>query len=118
MCGFGGKCLVISSSYHIYILFIPNHFFITLCTHLGLPHPIVAYLSWCQCGHTIDDLGTHMLQCPCKNECMATNNTFQDIIVIIVLESGVHIQREVPTFSLATFDNKSISLSLEMTFGP
>jgi hypothetical protein len=49
---------------------------------------------------------------------MATNNTFQDIIVIIVLESGVHIQREVPTFSLATFDNKSISLSLEMTFGP
>jgi hypothetical protein len=37
---------------------------------------------------------------------MATNNTLQSIIVIIVLESGIHIQREVPTFSLATFDNR------------
>jgi hypothetical protein len=24
-----------------------TYFFITLCTHLGLPHPIIGHLSWC-----------------------------------------------------------------------
>jgi hypothetical protein len=37
-----------------------THFFTTLRTHFGLPHPIVAHLSRCQCGHTIDDLGTQL----------------------------------------------------------
>jgi hypothetical protein len=23
------------------------HFFTTLCTHFGLPHPTIAHLSWC-----------------------------------------------------------------------
>jgi hypothetical protein len=95
MCGSRGKCLVINSSYHIYILFILNHFFIALCTCFGLQHPIVAYLSQCQCGHTIDNLGTHMFRCPYKSERTTSKNTFRNIIVTIVLESGAHVQREV-----------------------
>jgi hypothetical protein len=30
------------------------HFLTTLRTRLGLPHLIIAHLSWCQCGHTIN----------------------------------------------------------------
>ncbi len=71
------------------------HFFTTLCIHLGLPHLIVAHLSWCQCGHTIDDLGIHLLWCPCGNECKAVHDIFQDIIAAIILESGTHVKREV-----------------------
>jgi hypothetical protein len=67
------------------------HFFTTLCTHFGLPHPIVAHLSWCQCGHTIDDLGTHLLQCPYGSECIATLDTFWGIVVAITLESKAHV---------------------------
>jgi hypothetical protein len=71
------------------------HFFITLCIHLGLSHLIVAHLSWCQCGHTNDDLGIHLLWCPCGNECKTIHDTFQDIIATIVLESRTHVKREV-----------------------
>jgi hypothetical protein len=37
------------------------HFLTTLRIYFGLSYPIIAYLSWCQCGHTIDVLGTHLL---------------------------------------------------------
>jgi hypothetical protein len=39
----------------------PTHLLTTLHTHLGLQHLMVAHLSRCQCGHTIDDLSTHLL---------------------------------------------------------
>jgi hypothetical protein len=52
-----------------------THFLTTLCTYLGLPHPTVAHLSQCQCGHTIDDLNTHLFQCPCRGECIITHDT-------------------------------------------
>jgi len=52
-----------------------THFLITLRTHLGLPHPMVAHLSWCQCGHTIDNLDIHLFWCPCMNECISTHDT-------------------------------------------
>ncbi len=72
-----------------------DHFFITLRTCFGLPHPIVVHLSWCQCGHTIDDLGPHLFLCPCGSECIAAHNTLRDTNTTIVLESGAHVQKEV-----------------------
>jgi hypothetical protein len=96
MCKSKGRRLVINSSYHISILFIIGPlFFTTLHIHLGLPHPIIAHLSRCQCGHTIDDLGTHLIQCPYGNERLVAHDTVRNIIATIVLESKAHVQREV-----------------------
>jgi len=41
----------------------------------------------------MDDLSIHLLRCSCGNECIATHNRFQDIIVAIALESGIHMQK-------------------------
>ncbi len=68
-----------------------THFLITLRIHLGIPHPMVAHLSWCQCGCTIDDLGIYLLHCPCKSEHITTHDNF----VIITLDNGTQIQKEV-----------------------
>ncbi len=53
-----------------------THFLTTLHTRLGLPHPIITHFSRCQCGHTISDLGAHLLWCPCGSECMIAHYTF------------------------------------------
>jgi len=47
MCESKGRCLVISSSYQPTFHLSSAHFFTTLCTHLNLPHPTIAHLSWC-----------------------------------------------------------------------
>ncbi len=60
-----------------------------------MPHHIVAHISQCKCGHTIDDLGTHLLWCSCESECTTAHNTLQNLVVIIVSESGSHVQKEV-----------------------
>jgi len=100
MCGFNNKHLIISSSYHTYISFILS----------PLPYNIM-YMSWfstsyscpsflqCQCGHTIDDLCTHLFRCPCKSE-HTTPNTLWDIITTIVQKDvshffPCHIQQQV-----------------------
>jgi hypothetical protein len=76
MFGSRGMYLVINSSYHTCILFIPNPLLLALCTYLGLLHPIIVNLSRCECGHTIDDLGTHLLWCPYESECTTSHDTF------------------------------------------
>jgi hypothetical protein len=58
----------------------PTHFLTGLRTHLGLPHPMVAHLSRCQCGHTINDLGTHLFQCPCGNKHIVTHIHFKILL--------------------------------------
>jgi hypothetical protein len=68
-----------------------THFLATFRAFFGLPHPTVAHLSQCQCDHTIDNLDTHLLRCPYKNECITTHDTFQDIIITIILESETHV---------------------------
>ncbi len=78
---------LITLTFHLF----STHFLTTLRTHLVLPHPMVAHLSRCQCGHAIDDLGTHLLWCPCGGEHIATHNTFGATIIIIALESGTHV---------------------------
>jgi hypothetical protein len=95
MCGSKGRHLVTSSSYTPAFCSFSTHFLTTLHTCFSLPHPMVAHLSQCKCGHTIDDLRTHLLRCPYRNEHITTHNTLQDIITTIVLESGTHVQREV-----------------------
>ncbi len=67
------------------------HFFLVSHTHPSLPHSTIAHLSHCKCGHTIDDLNIHLLQCPFRNEPTTTHDIFQDTIVTIVLESGTPI---------------------------
>jgi hypothetical protein len=52
---------------------------------------MVAHLSWYQCGHSIDDLNTHLLWCPCESECTIAHNTLGNIVVVIALESGAHV---------------------------
>jgi hypothetical protein len=92
------------------------HFLTTLRTHLGLPHLTVAHLSQCWCDHTINNLGTHLLRCPCENEHTVAHDTLWNIIVTIVLENEAHVKWRSPTFSLATPNNEWISLTLEMIF--
>jgi hypothetical protein len=72
-----------------------THFLTTLNTCFGLSHPIVIYFLRHQCGHTIDDLSTHLFQCLCENEHITTHNTLWNTIVIVVLENGAHVQWKV-----------------------
>ncbi len=71
------------------------HFLTTLHTCFGLPHLIVAHLSWCHSGHTIDNLNTHLFRCPYGSECIIVHNTLWYIVITIVLESKTYVQREV-----------------------
>jgi hypothetical protein len=68
-----------------------THFLTTLRIRFVLPHPMVAHLSRYQCGHAIEDLGSHLLRCPCGGEHTTTHDTFWNIIVVIALESGAHV---------------------------
>jgi hypothetical protein len=56
---------------------------------------MVPHVSQCQCGHTIDDLSIHLLQCPCGNERTIAHDTLWDIVATITSKSGGWIQREV-----------------------
>jgi hypothetical protein len=94
MCRFGVGVWLLFHPTTLAFHLSPTHFLTTLHTHLGLQHPMVPHLSRCQCGHTIDDLNTHLLQCPCGSEHIITHDTLWDTIVIIILENGAHVQRE------------------------
>jgi len=52
-----------------------THFLIAFCIRLIIPHPTIMHISLCQCGHTIDDLGIHLLCCSCGSGCIATHDT-------------------------------------------
>jgi predicted PurR-regulated permease PerM len=43
----------------------------------------------------MDDLGVHLLRCPCKNERIIAHDMLQNTIVAIASKSGAHIQRKV-----------------------
>ncbi len=72
-----------------------TYLLIMLRIHSNIPHPMATHLSWCQCGHTIDDLSIYLLRCPCKSEHITTHDTLQDTIATITLESGTHVQKKV-----------------------
>lgn len=71
-----------------------------LPTHLSLSHLIIVHLSHCQCEYTIDDLGIHLLLCPCGNEWTTTHNMIQDTIVTIALEGEALVQKGFPLLHL------------------
>jgi hypothetical protein len=75
-----------------------THFLTTLHISLSMPHPMVPHLSWCQCGHTIDDLGIHLLHCSCRSWCTTTHDTFQNTVTTIALKNRIHVQKEVFLF--------------------
>jgi hypothetical protein len=85
--------LTCPSTFSFCLFFV--YFLIIFCIHLDISHPKVLHFSWCQCDHTIDDLGIHLLCCSCKNECTIVHDVFQDTIAAITLENGVHVKREV-----------------------
>ncbi len=97
-------CSCASPTIGAWLLVYPNilsfhlsstHFLITLRIHISIPHPMVAHLSWCQCGHTIDDLGIYLLHCPCKSKRITTHDMLRNTIATITLDSGTHVQKEV-----------------------
>ncbi len=96
LCGSKGKRLVINSSYHTYISFIlsPLPYSIIYPSWFVTSYSRPSFL-WCQCGHTIDELCTHLFWCLCRSEHTTTHDTLWDIIAIVVLESGAHVQWEV-----------------------
>jgi len=85
MCRSKGKCLIktcpTTSTFHLSL----SHFLITLCTCVSLPHPTITHFSQCNCGHTINDLGTYLFQRPCESECITAHDMIKDIIVVICL---------------------------------
>jgi len=95
MCGSRGKCWLLARPTTSTFCLSPTHFFTTLRTRFGLPYPTVAHLSWYQCGHTIYDLSTHLFQCFYKSEHTIAHDTFWDIVTLIALKNGTHVQREV-----------------------
>ncbi len=94
------------------------HFFIALRFHFNIPHPTIPYFSWCQCDHTIDDLGIHLLRCLCGKEHITAHDMFLDTIVAIISKNGAHIQKEVSHLFPTTHKDEWILSSLEMVFEP
>jgi hypothetical protein len=74
------------------------HFLTTFCICLNISHPTIPHLSQCQCGHTINDLGIHLLCCLCESEHTTTHDTFQNIVVVITSQNGAHVKKEVSHF--------------------
>jgi len=56
--------------------FFFTHFLTLLQTHFGLSLRTITHFSHCQCGHTIDGLGIHLIWCLCGSEC----NVAHDIL--------------------------------------
>jgi hypothetical protein len=92
------------------------HFLTTLHTCLGLPHPIVANLSWCQCGHTIDNLDTHLFWCPCGSDHITTHNTLWILLQLLFWRVEHMFRGRSFTFSLTTSNDEWIFLLPKMTF--
>jgi len=59
-------------TFHLFFI----HFLTLLHTHFGLSHNTITHLSHCQCGHTIDGLCIHLIQCLGGNECSVIHNIF------------------------------------------
>ncbi len=62
--------------------------------HISI-YPTVAHFSRCECGHTINELGIHLLCCLYGSEHITTHDTLRDTIVTITSKSGTHIRKKV-----------------------
>lgn len=79
-----------------------NIFFITLCTKLGFPQLMVKGLAHCICGHPIDLMGIHFLQCSHGREHIIFHDAVQDAFVSIVKNVRFYVSHE-QTHVLLTF---------------
>jgi hypothetical protein len=71
------------------------HFLTTFDICFDISHPTIPHLSRCQCGHTINNLGIHLLYCFCGSEHTSTHDTFWNIVVTVMSKNGAHVQRKV-----------------------
>ncbi len=69
-------------------------FIISFPICFNIPHPIVTHISRCKYGHTIDELGIHLLCCLCGNEHTTNHDMIQDIVIAITFENGAHMQKK------------------------
>ncbi len=100
MCRSVSRGLVIGSlSKHPFISFVPYPFCYNISYSFQYITSYIPYFSQWQCGHTIYDLGIHLLHCPCKNEHTIAHDTLQDTVVTIMSESGAHVQKKVSHLS-------------------
>jgi hypothetical protein len=65
-CRSRGKHLIISSSYHTWILFVLSPFPYNTIYSFWLATSYSCLSSRCKCGHTINDLGTHCFGAPTR----------------------------------------------------
>jgi len=65
-----------------------------LCFHLGLIQPSTSSLLTCECGHGLDAFGMHLIHCAFGGKKIATNDAIQDIMYVLVQESGHVVWKE------------------------
>ncbi|CAM6088894.1 unnamed protein product [Calypogeia fissa] len=66
----------------------------SLRVRLGLPHPGLLGQPSCVCGHPLDPVGTHILQCSHGSERTATHDDFRDVLAAIARDAGYHVSTE------------------------
>ncbi len=71
-----------------------NIFSLTLCTELGLPHPMIIGLTHYICGQSLNLMGVHLLQCSHGNECTTFHDVVQNTFISIVKNVKFCIFRE------------------------
>jgi hypothetical protein len=113
MCGFKGGCLVINSSYHTCILFIPNPFpynitymyqLATSYDCLSLTVLVWSYHWWFKYS---------FVSMPCGSECTTAHDTFWDTIITLLWRMEHMFKKRSLTFALATSNDEWIYLSPE-----
>jgi hypothetical protein len=118
LCRSNNKALGIGSSTTPSFCLSLVHFLTTFHIYLDTSHPTIPHLSQCQCGHTINDLGIHLLCCLCESEHTTTHDTFRNIVVIIASHNGVHVKKKVSHFFLALHKDKWILSLPDISFEP
>jgi hypothetical protein len=66
-------------------------FTLTLCTILGLPHPMACDLSRCICSKAINPTRIHLLHYVHGGERTTTHDAIQDYFASIVKDVGYHV---------------------------
>ncbi len=91
LCKSNNMGLVNTHSFHLSF----THFFYST-PYLFQYNTSHSYTSFTlSCGHTINDLGIHLLHCSCGSECIVARDMLQNIVVAITSESGAQVQRKV-----------------------
>ncbi len=88
-----GAWLLARSIIHFFHL-LSNIFFTTLCTRLGLSHPLVLGVSHYICSQPLDPMGIHLFRCAHGEEKMASHDVVQIVFVTIVKIAGFHVSQK------------------------